>query len=230
MTDLLFFCFVIAYKWLKKGIIGKLGKLLIQLLMIQTRRRFKWILLMGGHYDQSNALALPSKKRKTKIKSDKPKVTRILSKKHRKKLEKIIERKKKKENRASLLESLQKVQASNEELSQLTSIASIQTKGLKRFYQEEINPQKVKPKRDLDILNGEAKLNSLSGTKRRKLLENTNKSKTDDPNVVGFEQSESETNESEDEDEETGFQEIEKQIKEEEPQINQENSPIMKKI
>ncbi|KAJ8951390.1 hypothetical protein NQ318_009954 [Aromia moschata] len=135
-------------------------------------------------------------KRKTKIKSDKPKITRILSKKHRKKLEKVLEKKKKKENRASLLESLQKVQATNEELSQLTSIASIQTKGLKRHFYEELNPQKIKPKRDIDILNGEAKLNSISGSKRRKLLlENDEEfSKINDPNVVGFENSDTETN------------------------------------
>ncbi|KAJ8953636.1 hypothetical protein NQ314_007243, partial [Rhamnusium bicolor] len=100
--------------------------------------------------------------------------------------------------RASLLESLQKVQASNEELSQLTSIASIQTKGLKRYFQEELNPQKVKPKKDLAILTGEAKLNSISGAKRRKLLENTEVLvKSNDPNIVGFDKSDSETSESE---------------------------------
>ena len=49
-------------------------------------------------YDQSNALVLPSKKRDTKIKQPEQKrVTRILSKKQRKNLEKIVEKKKKKE-------------------------------------------------------------------------------------------------------------------------------------
>lgn len=51
-----------------------------------------------GYYDQSNELVLPSTKRKTKIKTEKMTTTRILSKKHRKRLEKIIEKKKKKEN------------------------------------------------------------------------------------------------------------------------------------
>lgn len=50
-----------------------------------------------GGYDQSNALVLPSQKRKTKIKKDKDNVTRILSKKQRKNLEKIVDKKKKKE-------------------------------------------------------------------------------------------------------------------------------------
>lgn len=49
-------------------------------------------------YDQSNALVLPSKKRETKIKKPEQKhVTRILTKKQRKNLEKIVEKKKKKE-------------------------------------------------------------------------------------------------------------------------------------
>ena len=56
-----------------------------------------------GHYDQSNELVLPSKKRKTKVKDEKNKVVKILSKKHRKKLEKIVEKKKKKENVSSHL-------------------------------------------------------------------------------------------------------------------------------
>lgn len=51
-----------------------------------------------GGYDQANALVLPSKKRDTKIVKEKEsKVTRILSKKQRKNLEKIVEKKKKKE-------------------------------------------------------------------------------------------------------------------------------------
>ncbi|XP_044261323.1 probable ATP-dependent RNA helicase kurz [Tribolium madens] len=150
-------------------------------------------LQVEGHYDQSNELVLPSKKRKTKIKDAKQKVTKILSKKHRKKLEKIVEKKKKKENRASLLEALSKVQATPEELTKLTSIATVQTKGLKRHFLEEQNGDKPKkPKRDLQIISGEVKLNSLSGAKRRHLLEQEVEVKTNgDPNVVGFESSDS---------------------------------------
>lgn len=53
---------------------------------------------MSGHYDQNNQIVLPSEKRKTKIKQDKAKVTRILSKKQRKLLEKVVEKKKKKQD------------------------------------------------------------------------------------------------------------------------------------
>lgn len=50
-------------------------------------------------YDQCNTLVIPSTKRKThKKKNNGPAVTKILSKTQRKKLEKIVERKKKKEN------------------------------------------------------------------------------------------------------------------------------------
>lgn len=49
-----------------------------------------------GGYDQANALVLPSQKRETKIIKEQKTVTRILSKKQRKNLEKVVEKKKKK--------------------------------------------------------------------------------------------------------------------------------------
>lgn len=55
-----------------------------------------------GGYDQSNALVLPSKKRETKVQQEKKHVTRILSRKQRKNLEKIVEKKKKKEGVSSV--------------------------------------------------------------------------------------------------------------------------------
>lgn len=48
------------------------------------------------NYDNCNALVLPNKKRNTKNKEKKISVTRILSKKRRKQLEKIVEKKQKK--------------------------------------------------------------------------------------------------------------------------------------
>ncbi|XP_050302420.1 probable ATP-dependent RNA helicase kurz [Anthonomus grandis grandis] len=169
-----------------------------------STKQIKVDLELKGNYDQSNLLVLPSEKRKTKTKDDKTKTVRILSKKHRKQLEKIVERKKKKENRTSLLESLQKVQASTEELSQLTSIASVQTKGLKRYFQEESNPEKVKIKKDLPSV--EKKINAIKGAKRRKLLQGTSvpdkKVRSNDPNIVGFESDVSDEDTSEEEQEE----------------------------
>lgn len=51
-----------------------------------------------GAEDSSNTLVLPSSKRITKVKKQNEKNFRILSKQQRKKLEKIVEKKKKKEN------------------------------------------------------------------------------------------------------------------------------------
>lgn len=78
--------------------------------------------------DESNALVLPSRKRKTtKIDEEGSKV-RILSKKQRKRLEKIVEKKQKKTQRASILESLAKVQASQDELALFTSTSSLHSR------------------------------------------------------------------------------------------------------
>jgi len=54
----------------------------------------------GGNqvgYDEANALVLPSEKRATKIKVDKVQHVKILSKKQRKHLQAIVDKKKKKE-------------------------------------------------------------------------------------------------------------------------------------
>ncbi|XP_066144802.1 probable ATP-dependent RNA helicase kurz [Euwallacea fornicatus] len=167
-----------------------------------TTKEIKLDLHVSGSYDHSNALVLPSTKRKTKIQEKKTKVTRILSKKHRKKLEKIVNNKRKKENRASLLESLQKVQASSEELSQLTSITSVQTKGLKKFFLEASNSDIITSSFAEAVV--PKNINPIKGAKRKRLLlsaeepEGKKQRVNNDPNIVGFE-SESESNSSEDE-------------------------------
>ncbi|XP_049942398.1 probable ATP-dependent RNA helicase kurz [Schistocerca serialis cubense] len=142
------------------------------------------------NYDQCNALVIPSQKRKTRKKREHVTITRILSKKQRKRLEKIVEQKKKKENRANLLEALSKVQASPEVLNQLTSITKIQTEGLKRHLSESGSSTKKNTER-LNVENGTV-LNSISGSaKRRRLLasaeEEKSKTCSNNPNVVGLE-------------------------------------------
>ena len=88
-------------------------------------------------YDDSNALVLPSEKRKSKkLKGNEP-VGKILSKRRRKHLEKIVEKKVKKAERNDLLSKLESVKAQESELSKLKSISEIQTKGLKRHFAEE---------------------------------------------------------------------------------------------
>ena len=74
-------------------------------------------------YAGSNALALPQQKLKFK-KAEAAIVGKILSKKQRKRLEKIVDVKKKKEERSSLLIALQSVQVSS--LAGLESLSSVQ--------------------------------------------------------------------------------------------------------
>jgi ATP-dependent RNA helicase DHX37/DHR1 len=54
--------------------------------------------ILRDNYDECNAFVIPTQKRITKTKNDKVTVTRILSKTQRKRLQKIVDKKKKKEN------------------------------------------------------------------------------------------------------------------------------------
>ena len=69
--------------------------------------------LNSNNLDGSNTLVLPNKKRKFKSQHNNDHVGKILSKKKRKHLEKVVERKRKKEERGELLEKLEQVQADN---------------------------------------------------------------------------------------------------------------------
>jgi hypothetical protein len=78
-------------------------------------------------------------------------------------------------------------------LSQLTSIASIQTKGLKKhFLEQEKVDNKSKRKQRYDENEEVQSINSIAGSRKRKrlLMMGTEVNKTSevkDPNVVGFE-------------------------------------------
>ncbi|KYN01320.1 PREDICTED: probable ATP-dependent RNA helicase kurz [Cyphomyrmex costatus] len=148
-------------------------------------------------YDSCNALVLPAQKRKTKNIDKKVATTRLLSKKRRKQLEKIIERKKKKLQRAALLEDLTKVQATPAELKQYVSLTSMQNKGLKRHFRELETPvEKLKRKVDDEEESDSTKIiiNSIKMSKKKRLaiLNNIKQDEIKlDPNVVGFESSDS---------------------------------------
>ncbi|XP_071448431.1 probable ATP-dependent RNA helicase kurz [Hetaerina americana] len=158
--------------------------------------------LNSGKYDECNALVLPSTKRSTKKKIQKETPTRILSKKQRKRLEKIIDQKKKKQNRASLLEALSQVKASPDVLDKMTSLASIQTKGLKRHFSEINSKALLVPDSACD---GEIKINSVKGSKKRRMLlamsSTSSKDFKRDPTVVGLDESESESDADDDSEE-----------------------------
>ncbi|XP_041347782.1 probable ATP-dependent RNA helicase DHX37 [Gigantopelta aegis] len=105
-------------------------------------------------YDESNSLVLPSRKRKTEKKKEVVHHVKKLSKKERKTLEKVLEKREKKSKRAQILESLSEVQATSEEMKLFTSIT-------------EMHSQKFKHKLDIELSPmGEVKLNSITGSKK----------------------------------------------------------------
>ncbi|XP_012532022.1 probable ATP-dependent RNA helicase kurz [Monomorium pharaonis] len=147
-------------------------------------------------YDSCNALVLPSQKRKTKNIDKKVAITRLLSKKRRKQLEKVVEQKKKKLQRVTLLEDLAKVQASPTELQQYVSLTSLQNKGLKRYFRELEAPEKLeKLKRKADDEDSnQITVNSIKTSKKKRfaVLSNIKQNEAKrDPNIVGFESSDS---------------------------------------
>lgn len=96
--------------------------------------------------------------------------------------------------RSSLLQSLAQVQAKPEVMSELTSIASLQTKGLKRHFQEEGSTSLSNIKIENLNRNSNISLNCVSGSKKRKALlkaglwkEDDEKEERQDLNIVGFE-------------------------------------------
>jgi len=92
--------------------------------------------LEHGGYDSSNALVLPSKRIKTPKPTIPKRKVRILSKKQRKKLEMIVEKRGKKQNRAELLQELQKHQLPKSVYDSFTPLVRIQTAGLKKLFAE----------------------------------------------------------------------------------------------
>nr|CAD7445397.1 unnamed protein product [Timema bartmani] len=142
-------------------------------------------------HDESNLLAIPSKKRKTVKVKKVANVTRILSKKQRKHLEKIVDRKKKKENRTALLGKISENQASVSVVEQLNSIAHLQSKGLKGIRQGGLLKKRKHPSNlDSDDDQNDNKLSSIKGSNklRRLLVQQGNKL---DPSVVDFDESDS---------------------------------------
>ncbi|XP_058445760.1 probable ATP-dependent RNA helicase kurz [Malaya genurostris] len=120
-----------------------------------------------GGEDESNLLVLPSKKRPTKIKRDKGVVNKILSKKQRKHLERIVDQKKKKENRSSLITSLSQVQLTNKELQNYTKLSSVQTKGLRQHLKEQSIGITVKTA-TIDSSSCEQKSRNMFGKKKKR--------------------------------------------------------------
>ncbi|KAM7350528.1 putative ATP-dependent RNA helicase kurz [Cochliomyia hominivorax] len=185
-------------------------------------------------YDESNALVLPSKKRATKIKVEHRQNVKILTKKQRKHLQAIVDKKKKKEGRAELLEALAKVQVPEQELKQYTSISQVQTVGVKKLDAlEELMAKKQQRQQNVQVAEG-SKISSIKGAAKRKLLleeEAELNAKKKNPNIVGLEEEDDDDDEDETSVEEAEEEEIEveKQAEQQEkqPEENVEKTPAV---
>ncbi|XP_017870908.1 PREDICTED: probable ATP-dependent RNA helicase kurz [Drosophila arizonae] len=173
-------------------------------------------------YDEANALALPSKKRATKIIEKEHKVVKILTKKQRKNLQAIVDKKKKREGREQLLKDLGAVQIPETELNQYTSISQVQTVGLKRLHKiDEILDKKKERQTQQKMENKQSKgsgqrVNALKGGKRKLLVEEQEEieAKRINPNIVNAEESE---DSSEEEDSANDNDEVTEKMEENQP-------------
>ena len=121
-------------------------------------------------YDAANALILPAKKRKVKHKYDVQTNNNKLSKKEKKRLEKIVEIKDKKLNRQKIFESLALHRASEKAEAQFVSIA---------------NPDGVKGgsgagEEGPSVVQTHVKINSIAGSNKKNRQETTTASSSED--------------------------------------------------
>lgn len=111
--------------------------------------------------DASNALVLPGrKKKKTKAPPPSKKERKPLTKKERKVLQKVLEQKEKKSQRAELLQKLSEVQVSEAEMSLFYTTAKLGT-GDRMYHIKERKP-------DQSAAQGQEKVSSLSGAHRKR--------------------------------------------------------------
>ena len=146
-------------------------------------------------YDDSNALVLPSDKRIFKQSKGPEPIGKLLSKRRRKHLEKVVEKKKKKAERNDLLQKLESVRARDGELAKLTSLSDVQTRGLKRHFAEDgWREMMEKSGQIIEVVPVQAQTpeeGEESKPKKVKLKAAAKKTKTSetsnsDPNILGF--------------------------------------------
>ncbi|XKL67300.1 hypothetical protein PGB90_002791 [Kerria lacca] len=145
-------------------------------------------------YDEANPFILPSTKRKTKKKNPVMVKAKLLSKKERKRLEKIRDKKKKKGERATLLQALADIEAPPELIPKLVSITEIQTKGRKRMFNKSNEISTITtPSNDKKI--------NIYRTKIEQNKKGETCCRSYDANIIGFTSSDYDDTESEADDE-----------------------------
>jgi len=140
----------------------------------------------------SNSYILPDKKLKVKKSKEVQQVGRILSKKQRKRLEKIVDVKKKKAERGNLLKSLTEVQVDPSLIANYESLACAQTKGVKRQRVEETHSIKIMQVQGKSLIEVQEELKA-SKKKRLKLYDPAaKKSLPSGEDILGFDSESSE--------------------------------------
>ena len=150
-----------------------------------------------------------------------PVVGKILSRKQRKRLEQIVDKKKKKENRAELLAALQSVQT--ESLDGYESLASVQTKGVKKQLVE--SKEELVLVKTADLSPSRDSLSDKLARKRKRQTAPQEKVKTARrSDVVGFESSSSEEEEEVEEESSDEDSDVEKNINDDQDQDEEKKS------
>lgn len=150
---------------------------------------------------------MPAKGNKFKVDRNLSVVGKILSRKQKKRLEQIVDKKKKKEGRAELIEALTSVQISS--LEGYESLSSVQTKGVKRqLVESKENIVLTQTEESNTVTTPGEDATALSRKRKRKVLQQKIKvPKRSD--VVGFESESSETDSEDETDEDVGQEEEE---------------------
>ena len=148
---------------------------------------------------------MPAKGNKFKVDRNVSVVGKILSRKQKKRLEQIVDKKKKKEGRAELLEALTSVQISS--LEGYESLSSVQTKGVKRqLVESKENIVLTQTEESNTVTTPGEEATALTRKRKRKVLQQKTKvPKRSD--VVGFESESSDDTDSDEENDEDVDQE-----------------------
>ena len=148
---------------------------------------------------------MPAKGNKFKVDRNVSVVGKILSRKQKKRLEQIVDKKKKKEGRAELLEALTSVQISS--LEGYESLSSVQTKGVKRqLVESKENIVLTQTEESNTVTTPGEEATALTRKRKRKVLQQKTKvPKQSD--VVGLESESSDDTESDEENDEDVDQE-----------------------
>ena len=143
---------------------------------------------------------MPAKGNKFRVDRNVSVVGKILSRKQKKRLEQIVDKKKKKEGRAELLEALSSVQTSS--LEGYVSLSSVQTKGVKKQLVESKENLVLRQTEETRTVTAPGQEDTALGRKRKRRVLQQKTKVPRRPDVVGFDSDSSDTDSDDEESEE----------------------------